>query len=172
MKGGTIVDIDDYVELYGDYLYRIAYVYTKDRQAAEEVVQDVFFKLFQKNQFEGKASIKTYLTKMTINGCYDYLRKWKVKKTIILDYILKAERHGEQVLLENEERDEIVESILKLPLKYREVILLYYYDDFSVAEIATYIDTPESTILTRLQRARIKLKEQLPKIDWEVLRNA
>ena len=166
------MDIDEYVEQYGDYLYRIAYVYTKDRQAAEEVVQDVFFKLYQKNQFKGNASIKTYLTKMTINGSYDYLKKWKYKKSLIMTHFLKSERHGEQVVLQNEERDELIEAILKLPLKYREVILLYYYDDFSVAEIATYINTPESTVLTRLQRARIKLKEQLPKIDWEVLRNA
>lgn len=166
------MDIEYYVEQYGDYLYRIAYIYTKDRQAAEEVVQDVFMKLYETQQFERKSSEKTYLKKMTINRCYDYLRKWKAKKAQIVYYFLKREPSGEQVVVEHEERDEIVEAILKLPLKYREVLLHYYYDDLSIAEVAAYINIPESTVATRLQRARQKLKEQLPAIDWEVLRDA
>ena len=166
------VDIDYYVEQYGDYLYRIAYVYTKDQHAAEEVVQDVFIKLYETNQFEGKSSEKTYLTKMTINRCYDYLRKWKVKKAQLFEYFTKSVASSEQVVIEQQERDEIVEAILTLPLKYREVLLLYYYDDLSVAEIASCIHIPQSTVATRLQRARTKLKEQLPKMEWEVLRDA
>lgn len=166
------MDIDYYVEQYGDYLYRIAYVYMKDRQIAEEVVQDVFMKFYQTQQYEGKSSEKTYLTKMTINRCYDYLRKWESKKSQIVEYFFKREHSAEQKIVANEERDEIIEAILKLPLKYREVLLLYYYDDFTVGEIASYIQIPESTVGTRLQRARAKLKEQLPAKEWEVLRDA
>ena len=169
---GMQMDIEYYVEQYGDYLYRIAYIYTRDRQAAEEVVQDVFIKLYETQQFEQKSSEKTYLTKMTINRCYDYLRKWKARKAQLIHYFLKQEQSGEQVFIEHEERDEIVEAILKLPLKYREVLLLYYYDDLSIAEVASYIKIPESTVATRLQRARQKLKVQLPAIEWEVLRDA
>lgn len=166
------MELERYMEQYGDYLYRIAYMYTKDRQAAEEVVQDVFIKLYQTQQFEGKSSEKTYLTKMTINRSYDYLRKWKAKKAQLVEYFLGREQSAEQHVVAGQERDEIVEAILKLPLKYREVVLLYYYDDLSVAEVALYIDAPESTVATRLQRARMKLKEHLPSIEWEVLRDA
>ena len=80
------MELERYMEQYGDYLYRIAYMYTKDRQAAEEVVQDVFMKLYETQQFEGKSSEKTYLTKMTINRSYDYLRKWKAKKAQLVEY--------------------------------------------------------------------------------------
>ena len=166
------MDIEYYVEQYGDYLYRIAYIYMKDRQAAEEIVQDVFMKLYQTQQYEGRSSVKTYLTKMTINRCYDYLRKWETKKAQIVEYFFKRERSADYKIVAEEERDEIIEAILKLPLKYREVLLLYYYDDLTVSEIASYIMIPESTVGTRLQRARRKLKEQLPAIEWEVLRDA
>ncbi|MER1999364.1 MAG: sigma-70 family RNA polymerase sigma factor [Lysinibacillus sp.] len=164
------MDLEEYIEQYGDYLYRIAFIYMKDQHAAEEVVQDVFMKLYETRQFEGKSSLKTYLTRMTINTCYDYLRKWKARKNQLLDYVLKREHAAEQVVLALQERDEIVESILKLPLKYREVILLYYYDDLTTAEVAALLKVPESTVGTRLQRARQKLKQILPAIEWEVLK--
>lgn len=165
------MDLEEYIEQYGDYLYRIAFVYMKDQHAAEEVVQDVFMKLYETRQFEGKSSLKTYLTRMTINTCYDYLRKWKARKSQLLDYVLKREHAAEQVVLTLQERDEIVESILKLPLKYREVILLYYYDDLTTVEVAALLKIPESTVGTRLQRARQKLKQLLPEIEWEVLKD-
>ena len=166
------MDIDYYIEQYGDYLYRIAYVYTKDKQLAEEVVQDVFMKFYSSNQFEGRAAVKTYLTKMTINCSYDYLRKWKVRAAHFFDYYSKNGRDAESFIIEQHERDDIITALLKLPLKYREVLLLYYYDDLSVAEIAALIHIPASTVTTRLQRARAKLKEILPTHDWEVLRDA
>lgn len=166
------MDIDYYIEHYGDYLYRIAYIYTKDKQLAEEVVQDVFMKFYISNRFEGKAAVKTYLTKMTINRSHDYLRKWKVKASKFFDYYSKSARDAESLTIELQERDEIITALLKLSLKYREVLLLYYYDDLSVAEIASLIHIPASTVTTRLQRARAKLKEILPAHNWEVLRDA
>lgn len=165
------MELEDYIEQYGDYLYRIAFIYMKDQHSAEEVVQDVFMKFYESEQFEGRSSVKTYLTTITIRTCYDYLRKWKARKNQLLDYMLKRERAAEQVVLALQERDEIVTSILKLPLKYREVILLYYYDDLTTAEMAQLLQIPESTVGTRLQRARQKLKEILPAIEWEVLKD-
>lgn len=165
------MDLELYIEQYGDYLYRIAFIYMKDQQTAEEVVQDVFMKLYETQQFEGRSSMKTYLTRMTIHTCYDYLRKWKSRKTQLLDYVFKRERAAEQVVLALHERDVIVEAILSLNLKYREVTLLYYYDDLTISEVATLLKIPESTVATRLQRARLKLKELLPAVEWEVLKD-
>lgn len=167
------MEIDDYVEQYGDYLYRIAYVYTKDKQLAEEVVQDVFMKFYQAaHQFEGRAALKTYLTKITINCSYDHLRKWKTRTISFWEYLSKSNPTSESFVIEQQERDEIITALLTLPLKYREVIMLYYYDDLSVAEIAALIHIPASTVTTRLQRARTKLKAILPAQNWEVLRDA
>ena len=115
--------------------------------------------------------MKTYLTKMTINCSYDYLRKWKVRKAQFFEHFSKSARNAESLTIEQQERDEIIEALLKLPLRYREVLLLYYYDDLSVAEIASFIHIAASTVTTRLQRARAKLKDFLPTHDWEVLRD-
>lgn len=166
-----MVNIEECVNQYGDYLYHIAYVYTKDTFLAEEVVQDVFFRLYRTQQFEERASLKTYLTRITINCCYDYLRKWKAKKVQLFDYFGGHSKGLEQIAVANHEKHEIIQQILKLPLKYREVLFLYYYDDLSIAEISSFIHIPESTVRTRLQRARLKLKDGLPISDWEVLRN-
>ena len=171
MRGGGRVDIEHYVEHYADYLYHMAYMYTKDRFVAEEIVQDVFVKFYQSQQFKGKASAKTYLTKMVINKCYDYLRKEKVKRLVTLEIFQTTSKSTEFQLIEQYEQDEIIAVILTLPVKYREVIFLYYYEQLSAVDIATMLHVSASTVRTRLQRAREKLKSSLSETDWEVLKH-
>ena len=165
------MDIEQLIHTYGDYLYRVAFIYTKDERASEEVVQDVFLKFYQtKDRYDGRASIKTYLTKMTINRSYDYLRSWKNKKALLVETFRNA-KGADTEAIQKEERGEITAAVLKLPLKYREVLLLYYYEDLQVAEIAELCKLSVSTVKTRLQRARTKLKPLLLEIEWEVLRD-
>ena len=163
--------IEELIDTYSDYLYRIAFIYTKDEKVAEEVVQDVFLKFYQtKDRYDGRASMKTYLTKMTINRSYDYLRSWKNKKALLIETFTNA-KGAETEAIQKEERGEITAAVLKLPVKYREVLLLYYYEDLQVAEIAELCKLSVSTVKTRLQRARAKLKPLLLEIEWEVLRD-
>lgn len=164
--------IEECMAQYGDYLYRIAYMYTKDAHIAEEVLQDVFMKYYRTNQFDGRATLKTYLTRMTINCCHDHMRWWKMRTPQFLQPSKKAERATEQLMLAQVEKDEIVSALLKLPVKYREVVFLYFYDDLTVKEIGELLHIPVSTVTTRLQRAKGKLKELLSPSDWEVLRDA
>ena len=162
--------IEELIDTYSDYLYRIAFIYTKDEKVAEEVVQDVFWKYYQTQQYDGRASVKTYLTKMTINRSYDYLRSWKNKKALLIETFTNA-KGADTEAIQKEERGEITAAVLKLPVKYREVLLLYYYEDLQVAEIAELCKLSVSTVKTRLQRARTKLKPLLLEIEWEVLRD-
>ena len=162
--------IEELIDTYSDYLYRIAFIYTKDEKVAEEVVQDVFLKFYQtKDRYDGRASMKTYLTKMTINRSYDYLRSWKHRTFLLLEQFTGATKGAERQVLQNEERGEITTAVLELPVKYREVLLLYYYEDLQVNEIAGFLQVPVSTVKTRLQRGRDRLKQALPKQQWEVL---
>ena len=162
--------IEELIDTYSDYLFRIAFIYTKDEKVAEEVVQDVFWKYYQTQQYDGRASVKTYLTKMTINRSYDYLRSWKNKKALLVETFRNA-KSADTESIQKEERGEITAAVLKLPLKYREVLLLYYYEDLQVNEIAEFLQVPASTVKTRLQRGRERLKQTLPKQQWEVLAN-
>ena len=166
------MNINELVYTYSDYLYRIGYSYVKDEQAAEEVVQDVFFKFYKTStQFENQAHIKTYLTRMVINRSYDYLRSWKHKKQTIFEVFHQKINGVDIKAIEQEEETAIWQSILSLPVKFRETIILYYYEDLSIKEIAALLQTAESTIKSRLQRGRIHLKSSLQDTEWEVLKN-
>lgn len=148
---------------YGEYIYHLAYIYVKDRHAAEEIAQDVFYTYSVKEgQFRGEASLKTYLTRMAINKCHDELRKRKRKNiwNAILPFSFSA-RSAEQEVMEKQRGVSIKEIVWRLPIHYREVIILHYYEDFSVKEMTELLETSENTIRTRLRRGREVLKNEL-----------
>lgn len=67
---------------HGEYLFRLAYMYVKDLHAAEDIMQEVFIRYDQhSSEFEHRSSIKTYLCKITVNCCHEYLRSWKNRKS-------------------------------------------------------------------------------------------
>ena len=166
------MDLEQLIYTYSDTLYRVAYSYVKDTQAAEEVVQDVFFKFYKTNNyFEGNAHIKTYLTRMVINRSYDYLRSWKHRKNTIFEVFHTKRRGVDHDVLEQSDSESILQAVFELPVKYREAIILYYYEELQIKEIAGMLQISESTIKSRLQRARAQLKTSLQEEDWEVLKN-
>ena len=153
-------EMDQIMNEHSRYLVRIAYLYVKDWSAAEDVVQEVFITYFRKSdQFRNEASLKTYLTKMTANRAKDYLRSWKHKKDVVFETIFATSKSTEQQLLEEEQLASLETNLFKLPLKYREPLLLYYYDEQSIAEIAEFLQLNENTVKTRLRRAKLQLKE-------------
>ncbi|KYG89187.1 sigma-70 family RNA polymerase sigma factor [Metasolibacillus sp. FSL K6-0083] len=152
--------IDQIIDEHSRYLVRIAYLYVKNWTTAEDIVQEVFVTYFQKSdQFRNEASLKTYLTKMTANRAKDYLRSWKHKKDVLFDTIFTSTKGTEEVLLEQEQLASLEKNLFQLPLKYREPLILFYYDEQSIAEIAAYLQLNENTVKTRLRRAKQQLKE-------------
>ena len=154
---------------HGEYCIRVAYFYVKDWSAAEEVVQDVFL-AYAKNahRFEQRSSLKTYLVKITIHKSHDYLRSWKRKwQQFTQPKTFSHSIETEKII--DEEKQTLVQSLLQLPIHYREVLILYYYDDYNIPEIASILKMSENTIKTRLARGRNKLKQLLQDQSWEVL---
>lgn len=154
---------------HGEYCIRVAYFYVKDWSAAEEVVQDVFL-AYAKNmdKFEQRSSLKTYLVKITIHKSHDYLRSWKRKWQQFTVTKTSTQSVETSAIIEEEKRT-LVDAILKLPVHYREVLILYYYDDYNIPEIASLLQCNENTVKTRLSRGREKVKQLLQQIEWEVL---
>lgn len=154
-----------------DYLLRLAYLYTKDWPAAEDIVQDVFLAYYQKfEQFEERSSLKTYLAKMTINKCKDYLKSWRYRKQIITNSFSNQTKTNRDRMIEKDEKLELADAILQLPLKYREVIIYYYFEELSVLVVAQLLSLSDNTVKTRLKKSRALLKNQLKHtIQWEVL---
>ncbi|WP_404450416.1 RNA polymerase sigma factor [Sutcliffiella horikoshii] len=156
--------------LYGDYLLRTAYLLVKDNHLAEEIVQDTFITAYQKiHQLDDEEKLKSWLTSITVNRCKMQMRKWSFRR-ILLNFefaervteVEQTEGPEAQLLLDFQNQS-LSESIQKLDYKYREVIILYYFNEMKISEIAMLLHTAESTVKTRLKRGRIHLKEIIEK---------
>lgn len=143
---------------FGHYLMRLAYSFVKERAKAEDIVQDVFIRYYTNlEKFEGRSSVKTFLYRITVNECHNYFKSWahrKIELTNKLSPLLPNKSSAEDTVLATEKSSEIAEAVNKLPLKYREVLWLYYYAELSVQEISEVLKMPDNTVKTRLARGR------------------
>lgn len=157
--------MDDYTQ----YLIRIGYYYTKDIDCSKDFTQDVFIKLYYSDYIE-QGNVKAYLSTLMKNRCMDYLRSWSYRKLVLQrSFGQEPMIHRKDALIEQEEKEILDEAILNLKIKLREVIVYYYLEGLTIREITAILQIPESTVKTRLQTARKKLKEQLHQHVWEVL---
>ena len=140
---------------YMDTVFRLAFNYTKSQTEADDVTQEVLIKLYRTDkEFESEKHIKHWIIRVTINECKKVLiSPWK-KHTVPLE-----EYAGE--VFDRKEESDLFLAVMSLPKKYRIVVHLYYYEDYSVREIAEILSRKETTVQTQLMRARQKLKEQL-----------
>lgn len=180
-RGGACLDLVDrlrdkeesaLIELmnqYGDYLIRTAYLLLKDHQSAEEAVQDTFVTAFEKiMQLDNPTKLKSWLTSIVINCCRNRMRRWSWKHVLLpfendLSKEVVFTATPEEELLKIVWNENLSNAIHQLDYKYREVITLYYFSEMKIREIAVYTNEKETTVKTRLKRARVKLKEILLK---------
>ena len=153
-----------YIEIvaqYQDMVYRIAFHDCRNSHDAEDVMQTVFMKLYQKNpEFDNEEHLKHWLIRVTMNECKRLIASpWKKR----MEFFPEEEGggHGQQDDADGYERmreRELLEQVFRLPRKYRVPIYLYYYEEYSVADIGDMLGKNPSTIQTWLSRARKKLK--------------
>jgi len=121
------MDIEKIIEVHGDYLLKVAYLYVKNTATAEDIVQDVLIAFYQKQeQFRQESSLRTYLVKMTVNRSHDYLRSWKSKRLTLLEKITGRTTAvtPEKEFLAKSTKRELVEALFTLSVAYREVLIL------------------------------------------------
>jgi RNA polymerase sigma factor (sigma-70 family) len=155
--------LEEIMIAYGNELVRLAFAYVKDSEVAKDMVQNTFIKCFDSlDNFRYESTIKTWLYRITINECKDYLKSWNYRmvqvKTIIHDTAVSLLPSAEDNVMENSQSETIKDIIFSLPKIYREVIYLYYYKSFMIDEIAELTDLNAATVKTRLRRGRQKLK--------------
>jgi len=159
---------------FGDDVLSLAYFYLQDKQAAEDAAQEVFLRVYHNlEEFRGESSYFTWIYRITVNLCRDRLRSWHHRNIIPWD-ILWGHRTAspaaggiEEQALDNVEAGEIMQAVLELPTKYREVVYLKYYSDMTVSEIARVCGINDSNVRVRLHRAYRMLKEKLArKGNW------
>ncbi|RTQ94019.1 sigma-70 family RNA polymerase sigma factor [Lysinibacillus telephonicus] len=156
---------------YGDELVRLAFSYVKDIGIAKDMVQNTFIKCYKNlDSFRFDAQIKTWLYRITINECKDYLKSWNYKKVQVRSILSETTRSilpsTEKAVIDKYTNEEIKDNIFSLPKMYREVIYLYYYDSLKTEEIADVLDIPVNTVKTRLRRAKQKLESMIKEAEF------
>lgn len=146
-------DAERLVSEYADQLFRIAYCYMKNRSEAEDAVQTAFLRYLEKRPvFESEEHQKAWLIRVTVNICRNRLRSFWFRKTTALT---------ENLFGFLPEESELLDAVTRLPIKYRSVIVLYYFEGYPLAQAAKILRVPEGTVGSRLQRARKRLKSML-----------
>ncbi len=149
-------DFDAAARRNGQRLFLLALSFTKNRADAEDVLQNVFLKLWRRKEpFGDGEHTDKWLTAVCVNECRNLLRTpWRRRVTTLTE--------AEALPVFDDPRDEtLYRAVAALPTNERIVIHLFYYEDLSVAEIAKTLRISESAVKTRLCRARKKLKEIL-----------
>lgn len=146
------------VEMYSDDVFRIALSYCNNKSDAEDITQNTFLKLLQSDEsFESDEHIKKWLFRVAINNCKDIKKSFWQKNALPLDDLIEAESATD--FTQNDY--DLYNAVTKLQAKYRIVVHLFYYEDYSIKEISKLLEIKETTVQTRLMRARRKLKELL-----------
>lgn len=150
------IDIVKIVEKYSDTLMRVSFTYLKNTSDAEDIIQEVFLKLIDNPQsFENDIHEKAWLIRVTINACKNRLKTAWFRKTQSLNYDIAYDFTPKET--------EVVNAVLDLPVKYRSIVLLFYFEGYSLSEVSQILKLKESTVGSQLHRARnilkLKLKE-------------
>lgn len=151
-------DMERLVAQYGSMLLRMCCAYLGDVHSADDAVQDTYIKIYRSwRSFDSPAAEKAWVVRIAVNVCKDHLRNaWRRKVTLVEEYPeLPAPPDP------TSEGTVLLEEIMALKPKYRQVILLHYYQQFSVNEIARILSAPQSTVSVRLRRARAMLAQRL-----------
>lgn len=143
-------------------VYRVAFMQMKGHADAEDALQEVFVRLLKyQPQFENEEHEKAWFIRTTMNICKDILKsKWH-SSTVSIDKIPECEK--KYFNLPYVKEDETLWAVLELPEKYKSCLYFFYYEDYSIKEIAQIMKIPENTVKTNLKRGREMLKAELEK---------
>ena len=163
MQSVNPLDEAAFTELYVqhvDAVYRICYSFLKNRTDAEDAVQETFLRLMQSQKpLENDAHLRGWLVVTASNVCKNMLHSWLwQKRQEVEDWeeVLKSDN-------QTPEETAVLKALMQLPEKYKTVLYLYYYEEYSIREISKLNGRKESTIQSRLAAARQKLKKILEK---------
>lgn len=156
--------IEQIIADYDIELRYVAYRYVRDWILVDDIMQEVYLKVYLNlDSFEGKANIKSWVYRITVNQCIDYLRNKVVQTTVLIDNpeeLLTSSRESvEKELLERLEKEQLHQTLSTLPKDYKQTLSLYYLHDYSYKEISEILSRDLSFVKNKLFRGRRMLKE-------------
>lgn len=144
------------VNTYADLILRLSYTYLKSTHDAEDICQTVLMKLLDPGRsFESAEHERAWIIRATANACKDALRAAFRRANVALD------KAGDAAAAKPPEDGEVLDLVMALPQKYREAIYLYYYEGYSVNEVAELTGRSEAAVAAHLSRGRGKLRGML-----------
>ena len=162
-------DLEALGELYDRYrllVYRTALAITSDRDAANDLLQDVFLRLYRfAARIDPQRPLEPWLYRMTANLAYTWLkrnRRWLKPLEELAEWLVGPGRNSTYEVVEShDEWDQLQRAVARLPFAQRVVVVLYYLNDLSLQEIAEILDVPVGTVKSRLHYGRLTLKKSL-----------
>ena len=144
------------VERYADTVRRLCAVHLKNDADTEDIFQTVFLKyVLSSVSFESDEHEKAWFIRVTINACKDLLKSFFRSRTISLDKIM------EQPAGQSEDYRDVWEAVVSLPQKYRDVVYLHYFEDYTAPQISGILGKNVNTVYTLLNRSKQMLREKL-----------
>ena len=142
-------EVNRAIEAYGNLIRRICLIHLKNHADTEDIFQTVFLKyLLSSAEFQSREHEKAWFIRVTANACRDLLKSAFRRRVVSLDVL--TDQPGEL----SEDNREVLEAVLGLPEKYRDVIYLFYYEEYTAPEIAEILKKNTNTVYTLLSRAK------------------
>ncbi|MCI8535838.1 MAG: sigma-70 family RNA polymerase sigma factor [Hungatella sp.] len=149
-------EVNRVIEQYSDTVRRLCMIHLKNHADTEDIFQTVFLKyVLSSVSFENEEHEKAWFIRVTINACKDLLKSFFRTHIVSLDEIL-----DQPALLPPDNR-EVLEAVLSLPSKYRDVVYLHYYEEYSAPQISRILNKNVNTIYTLLTRSKEMLRKKL-----------
>lgn len=149
-------EVNRAIERYSDTVQRLCLVYLKNHADTEDVFQNVFFKYYLSSVvFESDEHEKAWIIRVTVNACKDWLKNFFRSRTVPLNEVAELASNVSQ------ENKDVLEAVLSLPAKYRDVVYLHYYENYTAPQISKILHKNVNTIYTILTRSNDLLREKL-----------
>lgn len=149
--------IDRLVDKYGNMILRLSYTYLKNRADAEDIVQDVFLKVVEKQpEFSDEVHEKAWLVRTASNMCKNKIKLFWNRNKYSIDDVAEIASYDKY-----DTDTDVFRTVMSLPEKYRVVVHMFYYEGYPTAEIAEMTGKTDQTVRSLLHRARAKLKIML-----------
>lgn len=160
----TREDYTRFVNLFIDDVKRVAFASCRNDSDADDITQNVFVKLLKyRGEFQDDEHVKRWLIRVTVNECNSFFRSpWKKR----VDYFVPEDIPMESTDFYGDSH--VMEVLNSINRRYREMVILYYYEEYSVSEIAEILGISEAAVLKRLQRTRETVKKCLMKEEEAV----
>ena len=162
-RKSRVEQVSEMINRNSDMVYRLAFSMVKSVQDAEDVHQEVFIRYIRTNPlFESREHERAWFIRVTTNLCKNLWKSAWRQKMVSMDSLEETQDGNAYVQRSlNEDEELLVETVKRLPFKYRMVVHLFYYEEMSLEEIATALKLKSSNVRTRLTRARKMLREWL-----------